>query len=69
MKKVITLVADYGKVLTDGFEYGTTLNVPEGQSLENIREITVAEYNEIKSAEMATIEDYKIALKRLGVEI
>lgn len=69
MKKVITLVADYGKVLTDGYEYGTTLNVPEGQSLEHIKEITVEEYSEIKNAETATIEDYKNALKRFGVDI
>lgn len=67
MKKVVTLIADYGKVLTDGYEYGTALNVPEGQSLDNIKEITIDEYNEIKNEERATIEDYKNALKRLGV--
>lgn len=69
MKKVITFVADYGKILTDGSKYGTTLNVPEGESVDNIKELTIEECNELIGKDLATKEDYINALRKLGVEI
>lgn len=44
MKKMVTLYADKGMVLTDGEHYGTTVSLAEGETGENYREITKEEY-------------------------
>ncbi len=52
MRKMTTLYADEGMVLTDGEHYGTTISLAEGDSGENYKEITIEEY-EAKLAEEA----------------
>lgn len=47
MKKMITLYADEGMILTDGENYGTTMQLAEGRTAEGIKEITEEEYNKI----------------------
>lgn len=44
MKKMITLIADKGKVLTNGIDYGTTISLSEHTSDEGYYEITQEEY-------------------------
>lgn len=44
MKKMITLIADEGKVLTNGEDYGTTISLANGVSDEGYYEITKEEY-------------------------
>lgn len=44
MKKMITLYADEGKVLTNGEVYGTTISLAEGIDGSEFYEITEAEY-------------------------
>ncbi len=55
MKKRITLYADSGMILTDGEVYGTTIQLAEGKTEEDFREITKEEYETIleKEAEQA----------------
>lgn len=47
MKKMITLYADGGKILTDGNVYGTTISLAEGETAENFREIAREEYDKM----------------------
>lgn len=44
MRKMTTLFADEGMILTDGENYGTTVSLAEGETGENYREITKEEY-------------------------
>ena len=45
MRKMITIYADEGKILTDGEIYGTTISLAEGESAEKFYEITKEEYD------------------------
>ena len=47
MRKMITIYADEGKILTDGEIYGTTISLAEGESAEKFYEITKEEYDKI----------------------
>ena len=51
MKKMITLYADEGMVLTDGENYGTTISLAVGQAEDKYYEITNEEYNKILESE------------------
>lgn len=51
MKKMITLYADEGKVLTNGTVYGSTIQLAEGLNGEDFFEITEAEHKEILKKE------------------
>ena len=44
MKKMVTLYADEGKVLTNGTIYGSTISLAEGLNGEDFYEITEEEY-------------------------
>ena len=50
MRKMITLYADEGMILTDGENYGTTVSLAEGENGENYREITKEEHEAILAA-------------------
>jgi hypothetical protein len=52
MKKMITLYADEGKVLTNGEVYGTTISLAEGIDGSEFYEITEAEYETILNEQM-----------------
>lgn len=56
MKKMITLYADEGKVLTNGEVYGTTISLAEGIDGSEFYEITEAEYDEILAKEAKELE-------------
>lgn len=47
MKKMLTIYADEGKVLTDGEVYGTTISLAEGMDESKFYEITEEEYKRI----------------------
>ena len=51
MKKMVTLYADEGKVLTNGKIYGSTISLAEGLNGEDFFEITEAEHKEILKKE------------------
>ena len=51
MRKMITLYADEGKVLTNGKIYGSTISLAEGLNGEDFFEITEAEHKEILKKE------------------
>lgn len=51
MKKMITLYADNGMILTDGKNYGTTISLATGKTEENYYEITKEEYENILAEE------------------
>lgn len=51
MKQMITLYADNGKILKDGDNFGTTMQLAEGKTAEGITEITLEEYEEIIAKE------------------
>ena len=58
MRKMITIYADEGKVLTDGEIYGTTISLAEGESAEKFYEITKEEYN--KTLADKEIDDHEV---------
>ena len=76
MSERVILTADDGMVLTNGTDYGTTIYLAEGADPAAYHQITEAEYKAIMEArerdendpDAASIEDYKAALARLGVE-
>lgn len=47
MKKMVTLYADEGKVLTNGEIYATTMSLAKGSDGEEFYEITREEYEKI----------------------
>ena len=47
MKRMITIIADEGKVLTNGKDYGTTISLADGVSDNGYYEITKEEYEQI----------------------
>lgn len=47
MKTMVTLIADEGKVITNGTDYGTTISLAEGLDSSAFYEITREEYNKI----------------------
>ena len=47
MKKMTTLYADEGKILTNGKDYGTTISLADGVSDAGYYEITAEEYERI----------------------
>lgn len=51
MKSMTTLYADEGMILTDGENYGTTMQLAEGRTADGIKEISLEEYDEILEAE------------------
>ena len=51
MKKMVTLYADEGKVLTNGKIYGSTISLAEGLNGEDFYEITEAAHKEILKKE------------------
>ena len=51
MKTMITLYADEGMILTDGEIYGTTMQLAENRTADDIREISMEEYSNILEAE------------------
>ncbi len=53
MKTRMTLIADEGKVLTDGKIYGKKVHLAVGQDGEGFREITEKEYEAIKAEQEA----------------
>lgn len=51
MKTMITLIADKGKVITNGTDYGTTISLAEGVDASAFHEITREEYEAILAEE------------------
>lgn len=51
MKKMITLYADCSMILTDGENYGTTMQLAEGRTADEFYEITEEEYKNILAEE------------------
>lgn len=75
MNERVILTADEGMVLTDGVNYGRTIYLAEGDDPATYYQITESEYEAILEREQdesdpnrASIEDYRVALARLGVE-
>lgn len=56
MKKMITLYAEKGKILTNGIDYGTTISLAEGATAEEYYEITLEEYEQILKEQEEVIE-------------
>lgn len=46
MKTMLTLIADEGKVITNGTDYGTTISLAEGVDASAYYEIPLEEYND-----------------------
>lgn len=65
---VIVLMADAGKVLTDGDNHGRIIYLAKGADESAWHEITEAEYEEIMNSEQAEEADYADALERFGVK-
>ena len=53
MKQRITLIAEDGKILTDGTHYGRVVYLPYGDYGSSWHEIPEAEYNAIMAAKYA----------------
>ena len=51
MKSMITLYADEGMILTDGENYGTTMQLAEDRTADGIKEISMEEYEQILKEE------------------
>lgn len=51
----IVLIADEGKILTDGEIYGKTIYLAKNRSPEEFHEITEAEYEEIREEEIEDV--------------
>jgi len=51
MKSMTTLYADEGMILTDGENYGTTMQLAEGRTADGIKEISMEKYEEILTSE------------------
>lgn len=51
MRKMTTLYADEGMILTDGEHYATTVSLAEGEGGEEYREITREEYERLQRQE------------------
>ena len=51
MRKMTTLYADEGMILTDGENYGTTISLAEGESGDLYKEITREEYEQMLNSE------------------
>ena len=49
------LIADDGKILTDGVVYGRTIYLAKNRSPEEFHEITEAEYEEIREEEIEDV--------------
>ena len=52
----VVLIADEGKVLTNGEVYGKSIVLGDWDSANNYREITVEEYNELQAKHDAESE-------------
>ena len=62
-----TIYAKDGKILTDGEIYGRVIKLAEGADESKLYQITEGEYNAILDSPEVKDEDYREALKRLGV--
>lgn len=51
------LIADEGKILTDGNSYGVVVFLGKDREASEFREITIAEYEEIKAKELEDTEE------------
>lgn len=67
MRRVIT--ATEGNILTNGEIYGTEIYLADGMDGAGFYEITLEEYKVILEGEDVTDEDYREALKEMGVRI
>ena len=56
MKTKITLIADEGKILTDGVHYGRVVYLAPEKSAEEWREISEEEYDAIMEAKEAVTQ-------------
>ena len=65
----IVLIADEGKVLTDGVSFGSIVRLGKEVDESAWYEIAEEEYNAIVDDEEATEADYRQALRELGVEV
>ena len=62
-----TIYAQDGKILTNGEFYGRVIKLAEGADESKLYQITEGEYNAILDSPEVKDEDYREALKRLGV--
>ena len=68
----IKMVATEGMVLTNGEIYGKTVFLGNGDSPDNWREITDEEFEKRQTddtEDVATEDDYRSALRELGVKV
>lgn len=63
------LRAEEGMVLTDGNVYGTIIYLAEGRDGSDFTTITKEEYEARMASPEAEEEDYRAALKNLGVKV
>lgn len=69
MNGLKTIYANKGKILTNGEIYGKRHLLAEGVSEADFYEITEGEYNAILDSPEVKDEDYREALKSLGVNL
>lgn len=55
MKTMVTLIADEGKVITNGTYYGTTISLAEGADASAYHEISTEEYEAILAEESEAV--------------